>query len=80
MGRGHSLLGVRLMIEIESALGLRLPLGLLYDFSSLRALSRRLQVIGSTLRARPALEKASIVKGFLARFGDALAAGNIAPV
>jgi putative PIG3 family NAD(P)H quinone oxidoreductase len=43
-------------------------------------LMRRLQVIGSTLRTRPAAEKAAIVEGFLSRFGPALAAGEIGPV
>ncbi|MGH0028508.1 MAG: NAD(P)H-quinone oxidoreductase [Myxococcota bacterium] len=40
-------------------------------------LARRLQVIGSTLRARPASEKAEIVQGFLERFGPALAKGEL---
>ncbi len=43
-------------------------------------LARRLSVIGSTLRTRSAQEKAAIAAGFQARFGDALAAGRIAPV
>jgi putative PIG3 family NAD(P)H quinone oxidoreductase len=43
-------------------------------------LMRRLQLIASTLRARPAAEKARIVAGFEARFGAALARGEIAPV
>jgi putative PIG3 family NAD(P)H quinone oxidoreductase len=43
-------------------------------------LMRRLQVIASTLRARPAAEKARIVAGFEARFGAALARGEIAPI
>ncbi len=43
-------------------------------------LLRRLQVIGSTLRARPAAEKAGIVRGFEARFGPALARGEIRPI
>jgi putative PIG3 family NAD(P)H quinone oxidoreductase len=43
-------------------------------------LTRRLQVIGSTLRARPVEEKAEIVAGFLARFGAALESGEIHPV
>ena len=43
-------------------------------------LTRRLQVIGSTLRARPAEEKAELVRGFEARFGEALAARRIGPV
>ena len=43
-------------------------------------LARRLHVIGSTLRARSAAEKAEIVAGFRARFGEALERGRIAPV
>jgi putative PIG3 family NAD(P)H quinone oxidoreductase len=43
-------------------------------------LMRRLQIIGSTLRARSAEEKAAIVRGFVARFGDDLAAGRIRAV
>ena len=43
-------------------------------------LARRLQVIGSTLRARSVAQKAAIVAGFLERFGVGLAAGEIAPV
>ncbi len=43
-------------------------------------LARRLEVIGSTLRARPLAQKAAIVAGFLERFGVGLAAGEIAPV
>ena len=34
-------------------------------------LMKRHQIIGSTLRARPAAEKAAIVEAFLAQFGDA---------
>lgn len=40
-------------------------------------LMRRLQIIGSTLRARPAAEKAAIVAGFVERFGAAVAAGRV---
>ncbi len=43
-------------------------------------LTRRLHVIGSTLRARPDSEKAAIVAGFRERFGTALEAGRIGPV
>ncbi len=43
-------------------------------------LTRRLQVIGSTLRARPVEEKAALAKAFQARFGAALEKGEIAPV
>lgn len=38
---------------------------------------RRLHVIGSTLRARGAAEKAEIVAGFQARFGDAVSTGRL---
>jgi putative PIG3 family NAD(P)H quinone oxidoreductase len=40
-------------------------------------LMKRLSIIGSTLRARSVHEKAALVAGFLARFGDDLAAGRI---
>jgi len=43
-------------------------------------LAKRLSVIGSTLRARPVDEKAAIVRGFLARFGEDLAVGRIRAV
>jgi NADPH:quinone reductase-like Zn-dependent oxidoreductase len=43
-------------------------------------LMKRLRVIGSTLRARPAEEKASIVEALGRRFGAALAAGRLKPV
>ncbi len=40
---------------------------------------KRLSITGSTLRARPVEEKASIVRVFLDQFGDALAAGRLRP-
>jgi NADPH:quinone reductase-like Zn-dependent oxidoreductase len=43
-------------------------------------LIRRLAIIGSTLRSRPAAQKAAIVAGFRARFGPALAAGRLKPI
>jgi tumor protein p53-inducible protein 3 len=43
-------------------------------------LSKRQQIIGSTLRARTVEEKAAIVASFVARFGDDLRAGRIRPV
>ena len=48
------------------------------DISAL--LSKRQQIIGSTLRARPPAEKAAIVAHFLARFGSDLEAGRVRPV
>ena len=42
-------------------------------------LTRRLKIVGSTLRTRSNEEKASIVRDFLARFGDDLADGKIRP-
>jgi putative PIG3 family NAD(P)H quinone oxidoreductase len=41
--------------------------------------AKRLQILGSTLRARPVEEKAAIVAGFRARFGAALEAGALDP-
>jgi len=43
-------------------------------------LARRLQVIGSTLRARPVAEKAAIVAAFQARFGGRVEQGELRPV
>jgi putative PIG3 family NAD(P)H quinone oxidoreductase len=43
-------------------------------------LTRRLKVLGSTLRTRSNEEKAGIVRDFLGRFGDDLAAGAIRPI
>jgi tumor protein p53-inducible protein 3 len=48
------------------------------DVSAL--LSKRQQIIGSTLRARTAAQKAAIVASFLERFGAELEAGRIHPV
>ncbi len=45
-----------------------------------KLLSKRAQIIGSTMRARSAEEKAAIVAAFLVRFGDDLDAGRIRPV
>ncbi len=45
-----------------------------------KLLAKRAQLIGSTLRARPVEEKASIVRAFLDRFGADLDAGRIRPV
>lgn len=50
------------------------------EFDVGKLLMKRVQVIGSTLRARPVEEKAEIVRTFLARFGDDLDAGRIRPV
>jgi putative PIG3 family NAD(P)H quinone oxidoreductase len=43
-------------------------------------LTRRLAIIGSTLRGRSVEEKAAIVRGFRDRFGHSLAAGRLRPV
>jgi NADPH2:quinone reductase len=43
-------------------------------------LTRRLSIIGSTLRSRSADDKADIVRQFRARFGAAVAAGRLRPV
>ncbi|HTR61726.1 MAG TPA: NAD(P)H-quinone oxidoreductase [Candidatus Binataceae bacterium] len=43
-------------------------------------LRRHLKIFGSTLRTRPAAEKAQIVNDFIARFGAALEAGRLRPL
>jgi len=43
-------------------------------------LTRRLRVIGSTLRTRSTHDKAEIISKFIARFGSALEAGRLKPV
>jgi putative PIG3 family NAD(P)H quinone oxidoreductase len=43
-------------------------------------LARRIQMIGSTLRARPVEEKTALTEAFSRRFGDALARGRVRPV
>jgi putative PIG3 family NAD(P)H quinone oxidoreductase len=45
-----------------------------------RVLTRRLSVVGSTLRSRPVSEKAAVVRSFAERFGADLANGRIRPV
>ncbi len=50
------------------------------EISLATVLTKRLQIIGSTLRARPVEEKARIVAGFQDRFARALAEGTIRPV
>jgi len=65
---GGRLVLIGLMGGVKSEINLGLLLG------------RRLQLIGSTLRARPVEEKAAIVSGFLERFGKALESGKIGPI
>jgi putative PIG3 family NAD(P)H quinone oxidoreductase len=50
------------------------------EVSLREVLSRRLSIIGSTLRARPAEEKAGLVAAFLDRFGEPLADHRLRPV
>ncbi len=45
-----------------------------------RLLSKRIRIIGSTLRALSTQRKTEIVSSFLDRFGDALAGGRLVPV
>jgi putative PIG3 family NAD(P)H quinone oxidoreductase len=50
------------------------------DLNLALMLTRRLAVIGSTLRSRSLTQKAAIVRGFRERFASALAAGRLRPV
>ena len=50
------------------------------EISLAQVMMKRLQVIGSTLRARPVEEKAAIVSDFQARFGGRIASGEIRPI
>jgi NADPH:quinone reductase and related Zn-dependent oxidoreductases len=43
-------------------------------------LAKRATIIGSTLRGRSAVEKADIVRRFLAQFGDRIEAGTVRPI
>ncbi|MBI3782152.1 MAG: NAD(P)H-quinone oxidoreductase [Deltaproteobacteria bacterium] len=50
------------------------------DINLAMLLTRRLQVVGSTLRTRSNADKAKIVAYFMSQFGEALSAGRIKPV
>jgi putative PIG3 family NAD(P)H quinone oxidoreductase len=64
--------GALVLIGLMGGAKAEIPLGQL--------LSRRLRLIGSTLRTRSAASKAAIVRGFLERFGAELERGRIRPV
>jgi putative PIG3 family NAD(P)H quinone oxidoreductase len=54
--------------------------GALAEIDLAAILRKRLTVTGSTLRARPVEDKATIIRGFLSDFGETLADGRIRPV
>lgn len=64
--------GRLVLIGLMGGAKAEIPLGLL--------LTRRLQVIGSTLRARPAADKARLVASLMERFGDAISSGAVRPI
>ncbi len=64
--------GRLVLIGLMGGATAEIPLGLL--------LAKRLQVIGSTLRARSEFEKAELVRGFLDRFGQSIDSGAIRPI
>jgi putative PIG3 family NAD(P)H quinone oxidoreductase len=64
--------GALVLIGLMGGAKAEIPLGML--------LARRLRLIGSTLRTRSPDQKAAIVRAFLERFGNDLAAGSIRPV
>ena len=50
------------------------------DLDLALVMRKRLQIIGSTLRARSAAEKGLIIDAFQKQFGDELASGAIKPI
>jgi putative PIG3 family NAD(P)H quinone oxidoreductase len=64
--------GRLVLIGLMGGAKAEIPLGTL--------LMKRLQVMGSTLRARPEAEKADLARAFLARFGKALESGALRPI
>lgn len=64
--------GRLVLIGLMGGAKAEIPLGLL--------LTRRLQLIGSTLRTRSDAEKSDLVKAFEDRFGAAVEAGRIRPI
>ncbi len=64
--------GRLVLIGLMGGAKAEIPLGTL--------LMKRLQVMGSTLRARPEAEKAELARAFLARFGKALESGALRPI
>lgn len=63
--------GALVLIGLMGGAKAEVPLG--------RLLTRRLRIIGSTLRTRSKAEKARLVSAFLQRFGEDLTAGEIRP-
>ncbi len=64
--------GRLVLIGLMGGAKAEIPLGLV--------LRNHLQVIGSTLRSRPAAEKAAIVRNFRTRFGAHLESGTLRPI
>jgi putative PIG3 family NAD(P)H quinone oxidoreductase len=64
--------GRMVVIGVMGGAKAELPLAML--------LTNRLQILGSTLRARPEDEKAAIVSGLLERFGESFESGEIRPI
>ena len=69
-------LGVGGRVVIIGSMGGRAPVSL--DVTSL--LGKRQQIIASTLRSRPNVEKRAIAEAFVQRFDDDLSAGRVRPV
>jgi putative PIG3 family NAD(P)H quinone oxidoreductase len=76
LARDLQTLGIGGRVVIIGSMGGRGTIDL--DVTAL--LAKCQQIIGSTLRARPADEKAEIVASFLRRFGPDLEAGRVRPV
>jgi putative PIG3 family NAD(P)H quinone oxidoreductase len=73
--RNLALLAIRgRLVFVAAQSGANVPLSI-YDLTS-----KRLELIGATLRARSVPEKTALTRDFLARFGDDLTTGAIHPV
>jgi NADPH2:quinone reductase len=71
---------LRVLAEDGRLISIGLMGGVRAEIDLARMLTRRLRLIGSTLRSRPAAAKAGILQSLVDRFGDRIRDGRIRPV